>query len=124
LPQKLIKGNRQANIQIGKESEERFSKKLNRNILQSAAKKRVVDILSEVKTRFEMLVYPKICSGKYDLEQIDEIVFEKIVDPVTGKFSNDPIAPINHEGASDALYYLTGNCHLRWDDLAPVQRLP
>ena len=74
---------------------------------------RYTRLMSDVETRFNRHVRPAIEKGRSET-QVNKLVQDMIIEPVLASqlTQTEDVTPTLIE---NALYYLTGNCHVRWD---------
>lgn len=112
LEQKLTDGNQGALIDFALRAKERFHKKLFKFQFSESAQKINAQLLSWVETRFEHHIYPKIVKGSSP-EEVCSLVDNVIVTPLLAELEDDALGYTSTE-ISGMLYYLTGNCHIKW----------
>ena len=113
LLQKLIDADREHEYDFANNAQNAFARDFAKTGLLSAARSDHEKLLSEVETRYVTHVFhPLICKGAAD-EDIRNALQTHVVDPVTsmtiGETKFSPRAVLN------ALYFLTEQCHIRWD---------
>lgn len=91
----------------------KFAKKLLKEELSISAQKAYAHILSYINTAFAAKVLPRIRNGE-QFNAIDSSVMADIVEPVYGAVSTCSLE-ITTDTIRGMLYYLTGNCYIRWD---------
>lgn len=92
---------------------ELFWKRLDRNQFSPAAQEIYAFLLGLIQHRFRVHVVPLIRDGA-DRHEINDVVEEKVVGAVFREIDENPLT-INIQQIRGMLYYLTGNCHVRWD---------
>lgn len=112
LEQKLVESGRDYEVNDAKRKKERFAMSLHRHCIQGSAMARYVRLMSDVETRFTRHVRPAIAQGA-DVFRVNELVQTSVIDSALAaqKLETDDITSSVVESA---LYYLTGNCHVRW----------
>ncbi|MER8979457.1 ABC-three component system protein [Mesorhizobium sp. M0870] len=114
LAQKLLDVGRTYQVNDANRKKERFNMMLRRNIAQPSAVTRYTKLMADVETRFNRHIARLIHQGA-DSAMIDEAVQRDIVGPCSVVHST-----LGHEISASlvdsALYYLAGNCHIRWDN--------
>ncbi len=114
LARKLNDAGRSYQIDDAERKKERFSMALRRNIAQPAAVTRYTKLMADIETRFNRHVARLIANGAPTTE-IDNVIQTEIVNPCSMTHST-----VGHEVSAalvdSALYYLAGNCHVRWDN--------
>jgi len=112
LEKKLTDGNLKEHIRFGLRAKERFYKKLFKFQYSEFAQRINLHLLSWVEKSFELQIYPKIVSG-CSPEEACALVDSIIVNPLLAELENVALGYTSTE-LSGMLYYLTGNCHLKW----------
>jgi hypothetical protein len=114
LAEKLTAAGRSYLVREGERKKERFSMTLQRHIAQPSALTHYTRMMASIEARFNRHALREIASGS-SIEQVDQVVQRDVIDPVLEAHgaSGTDISAATVDGA---LYYLTGNCHLRWDD--------
>lgn len=92
----------------------RFERKVAKAQLSIVEQKIYVQLLSHILAAFDQYIRPQILKG-YAKELIDALVFEKIIEPVH-KAIIDFDDGATKELVSGMLYFLTGKCHVVWDE--------
>lgn len=112
LSQKLSDSGRKSEIKEAERKKERFSMSLQKHIAQASAITRYTHLMSEIETRFSRHVLPAINNGA-DANQVNSLLQSQVLDPV--RMQHGTSTDITASVIESALYYLTGNCHVRWD---------
>jgi hypothetical protein len=86
---------------------------LHRHITQPSSLKNYVQLLSSIEARFQRLVFPAILEGR-SIREVNELVMREVIEPVVIQ-QQSRMPDLNEGVVEGALYYLTGNCHVRWD---------
>jgi protein SERAC1 len=113
LAEKLIAGDRAIEIADAERKKDRFAKTLRRNASQASSVMRYTRIMAEVESRFKRHVRPLIVQNK-DEGTVNAAVQAQVINPIfeaQAKETDDVTTAV----IDCALYYLTGNCHVRWD---------
>jgi triacylglycerol esterase/lipase EstA (alpha/beta hydrolase family) len=114
LAKKLSDAGRSYLVGDAERKKERFNMALRRNIALPAAVTRYTKLMADVETRFNRHVVKLIVDGAPPTE-IDNAIQTDIVNPCSTIHST-----IGHEISASlvdsAIYYLAGNCHVRWDN--------
>jgi hypothetical protein len=114
LAQKLANGGREHEVGDAERKKERFAMSLQRHSAQLSSLGRYVRLLSDVESRFNRHVAPSIADGA-PAHQINRQVQDAVIDAaLKAHMAETPDATASL--VESALYYLTGNCHVRWDD--------
>lgn len=113
LLQKLIDAGREHEYSYANGLQNRFAQRYARLGLFSESKQLHDGLLGEVEQRFLMHVFhAKICSDASD-DQVAEAIQAMVIDPLCSKFpSSTGVTPAT---ILEAIYFLTQQCHLRWD---------
>lgn len=116
LEDKLRLGGREAEVPRALRQKEEFQKKLMRLRLSKTAQKVLAFLLSRVDTQFRYSIRPHIDLGMPQVE-VDHRVLTEIIENVREMLGLNPLE-IDDEEICGMIYYLTGNCHIRWDAVA------
>lgn len=113
LLEKLIAANREYEYSNANQLQNKFACDYTRLGLHTPARQQRDNLLMEVEQRFVLHVYQsKICAGATDSEIMDAVQ-TKVIDPLKDQFRiggrSDPMIIMQ------AIYYLTEQCHIRWD---------
>ncbi len=114
LAEKLTAAGREYQVRDGERKKERFSMMLQRHIAQPSALTHFIRMMAEIEARFNRHVLREVTSGG-SLAAVDKIIQEDVVDPVLKTYGAQE-TQISASTVDGALYYLAGNCHLRWDN--------
>jgi hypothetical protein len=115
LEKKLENGHRKNVILIAKEYKEKFTKKLLKHEYFESAQTIYAHILSEIKVNFNNYIYPQIQESTHVLSQVDiNILINKYILEHIKIELEDNILDIVKEDINGMIYYLTGNCHIKW----------
>lgn len=114
LAQKLAAVGRGYQVRDGERKKKRFSMMLQRHIAQPSALTRFIRMMAEVEVRFNRHVLREVASGG-SLATVDATIQQDVIDPVLQTYGAQD-TQISASTVDGALYYLAGNCHLRWDD--------
>jgi hypothetical protein len=112
LEEKLLDANRGAQIVDASRQKELFAKHLHKHATSQAAQKIFLYLLGDLLYRFRTYVKPKI-EGEVEKADIDRAVFEDVVSPTIHSLDRN-VLNLYHEEIWGMVYYLTGNCHIRW----------
>lgn len=119
LEEKLRKGKRPDVIDTAISAKDRFAKILIKHEYSCAAQEIYAYLLAKVHQLFSSVIYTKICRGASP-EEIDKLLITEVYDKVEIILEDNPldIAPDEIMGM---LFWLTGNCHLKWNPNADLQ---
>jgi protein SERAC1 len=110
---KLIDANREQEYSVANEYQNSFARKILRFGLYTKARDDHDSLLTEIESRFNLHIYhPLICKEATDV-QISSAIQTLIIDPLIQKNIGGTL--FNSKDVLSALYYLTEQCHLRWD---------
>jgi hypothetical protein len=113
LEEKLKNGNRENIIDYAKEVKERFHKKLLKTSQYSLAAQEInAYILFKIRRCFMEEIYTLICNNT-SKEQISSFITERIINPVKAELGIN-LFQYNEEDIQGMIYFLTGNCHIKW----------
>jgi hypothetical protein len=112
LDEKLRLGNRADLILLAIEAKDRFSKCLLRHEYSPAAQEIYAFLLAKTYQIFVSIIYPQICRNVAAAE-IDRLLVSEVYDKVEALLEDNPLG-IMPEEVMGMLYWLTGNCHLKW----------
>jgi hypothetical protein len=112
LEQKLHNGKFDELMDFACEMKDKFSRKIEKHRLSKAAQEIFVYVLAEVMNLFQYKIYPYICAGNTHV-LINEKIQDEIIDVITRKLE-DNILDIYADSISGMIYFLTGNCHIKW----------
>ena len=113
LLQKLIDAGREHEYGIANNAQNSFARQYTKTGLFTAAREGHDILLSEIETRFITHVYhPLICADAKD-DEIRGALQEKVIDPLANKQYGE--VKVNAKKVLNGLYYLTEQCHIRWD---------
>ena len=113
LLQKLIDAGREYEYAYANDAQNRFARRYIKTGLFTAAREDHDNLLSEIETRFVTHVYhPLICSGADD-DAIPQALQYNVIDPLASKQIGS--VRINAKLVLSGLYYLTEQCHIKWD---------
>lgn len=113
LESKLVKGGRENEVVEATRKKELFAKKLEKHRLSQAAQQIFAYLLARVLQLFRSEIRPLIHDNVSPVH-VDSALVKKVYEPLLSELEDNVlfINPVELEGM---LYYLTGNCHLRWD---------
>ena len=114
LAQKLKDGGRSYEIERAERKKEQFSMAIQKHIAQPAALSRMTRIMSEIETRFNRHAKLAIAEGA-SKDAVNQVVQREVVDPVVRVDRADG-GEATASFVENGLYYLTGNCHVQWDN--------
>jgi len=113
LLEKLTAANREHEYRIANEAQNKFAQSYMKLGLHAAARDANDNLLSEVQQRFETHVYlAQICKAASD-EAISKAVQVEVIDALVTKYGDSH--KVRARTVVEAMYFLTEQCHLRWD---------
>ncbi len=113
LLQKLVDAGREHEYHFANNAQNKFARRLAKNGLFSSARNDYEQLLSDVCTRFTLHVYhPLICKRQSDAA-IRKALQDEVISPLANKVCSETVFTEND--VYNALYFLTEQCHIRWD---------
>ena len=113
LLQKLIDAGREHEYIYANDAQNHFARRYTKTGLLTAAREDHENLLSEIETRFVTHIYhPLICQSASD-DEIRDALQEKVIDPLAGR--NIGGTQFSAKSVLSGLYFLTEQCHIRWD---------
>jgi len=119
LEDKLKRAGYQNEIQFASQLKEDYTKYLISNNLSKATQKIHAFLLARIYVAFNLYVPQAISEGK-SKTQIKEIILEKIVQPVEEVLGMDNILDLYQDDVMAMIYFLTGNCYIKWEGNASL----
>ena len=113
LAEKLTDSKRAELVEFAQEAKERAMKKIMRFQSSKTAQEILAYVRGELHTRFVLHVAPLVASHATRAE-IDATTLEKVVAPVVDALGPSPLV-LNQSAVFALLFYLAGNCHIKWD---------
>ncbi len=113
LREKLVDSNREELVAFAEEAKERAMKKIMRFQSSITAQEIFAYVLGELHTRFLLHVSPLVLSHASRAE-VDAAMQEKVITPVVDALGPSPLV-LNQSSVLALLFYLAGNCHIKWD---------
>lgn len=112
LEEKLKEGKREELISFALDFKDRFHRKLFQYQFSESGQKILLHLLAEVQSRFINEVYPLICAGE-EFTLVNSAITERVIEPVKAELDENLLG-ITAQHINGMLYFLTGNCHLKW----------
>ena len=112
LEAKLRVSGREGLLHFAQQTKELFTKKLVEHQFSEAAQEIHAYLLAEVYTRFHLEVFPSIQRGASP-EIVTTLVLQRVIQPVQALLDENVLRLFSTE-INGMLYYLTGNCHIKW----------
>ncbi len=114
LEDKLKSALRDSNyIEDAKKHKELFAKRLIKRDLSPSAQKIFAYLLGKLKQSFRHKIIPSMKNG-ISQDIIEEMIFSNVIEPIYGELEEN-VLEITWDEFIGMLFFLTGNCHLRWD---------
>ena len=114
LDEKLRAGNREKFLFYAKSVKEKFHKKLITTSQYSYIAQDInIWLLAKVKRGFMMEIYTLICNNELE-EKINYLITERIINPVKADLGIN-LFKYDEEDIMGMIFFLTGNCHLKWN---------
>ncbi|WP_146612676.1 ABC-three component system protein [Paracoccus sediminilitoris] len=115
LEEKLKLAGRDHQITIGMALKENVYSDLKSNIFSPAYQLIVATLMSKIHERFESQIRPRIKDGISNGE-IDRLFSEIVTVPISNELDECPqFDSVAMDYVRGMVYFLTGNCHIRWD---------
>lgn len=112
LKAKLIDGNRLNVIEFAEEVKDLYTRKLYANALYKSAQEINVFFLGLVWEYFTYSVYPLVCNGASE-QEIGQAITQHISTPLQAALEGNTLG-LTSTDINGMLYFLTGNCHIKW----------
>lgn len=113
LREKLVESGRSDLVESAEIAKERAMKRIMRFQSSPTAQEIFAYTLGEVRTRFNHHVRPLIATGA-PRDVIDAAVYSEVLSPVVDNAEPSALG-VNPAMVEAFLYFLAGNCHIRWD---------
>lgn len=117
LEQKLKNGNKDAWLDDAQWLKEKYFKKLTKYQFFEPAQEIHAYLLSHVHEKFRNLIYPKIQNGCTE-EELKKAISDEVISPIMKLLSEEGCNDIMGIIAADIegmIYFLTGQCHIKWN---------
>jgi len=112
LEKKLKDGNRDGFIEFALRTKETFFKKLLKYQFSESAQRIHIYLLASLESRFQNQIAPKI-REHHPAEEINILIEEALVKPLLLELDEN-LLHITETDINGMLYFLTGNCHIKW----------
>jgi hypothetical protein len=112
LEKKLQTGHFNEFIHYAMTAKDIFARKLEQHRLSKAAQEIFLYLLADIWTIFHQEIYQPICNN-----ETHDVIMQKIHDEiieVISKKLEDNVLNIYNDCISGMIYFLTGNCHIKW----------
>lgn len=113
LRQKLVESERADFVALGEELKERATKIIFRYQTSKTGQELLTHILTELFGKFVLEVTASIQSGA-DRVTVDSLFSEKVIGSTLDSLEANPLG-LDRFDLMGLIYFLTGNCHIRWD---------
>lgn len=113
LQKKLENGNRINYLNFAEKAKEKFAKKLLKNEHSETAQHIYAFLLAKVYSSFETNISPRIRENHPEIF-INQLITENIINPLE-ELLGDNLLRIYDDEINGMIYFLTGNCHIKWD---------
>lgn len=115
LEAKLLLANRQRQVQLAKALKENVYAEIKANQFSPAYQLIVATLMARIHERFDSQVRHLIDAG-VDASLVDRAVSENITVPISNELDDCPqFEDVSIDYVRGMIYFLTGNCHIRWD---------
>lgn len=95
---------------------ESYFQKLTENDLSKASQKIHAFLLARICLIFQLTITGNIRDG-VSKESINNLIMEKVVFPLENMLQEDNVLNLDSMDIMAMIYFLTGNCHIRWINL-------
>ena len=113
LEEKFIAADRKHEYQLANRYQNEFARHYMRLGLHTPAKEKSEELLSEIEDEFNACIYvPLVCAGASN-SLVDEALLKQVIDPICSAHKREK--GISRKRVRSALYFLTEQCHIRWD---------
>ena len=112
LEKKLQDGHLEHLVDFALEAKDLFARKVDKHRLSRTAQEIFVFILGDIWRLFNHQIYPLIISNT-DYSEIMEKIDKEIIDKINLKLE-DNVLNIYNDCITGMIYFLTGNCHIKW----------
>lgn len=112
VEQKLKDGKHESFVEFALLKKEQYHKLLYRYQFSEVAQKINFHLLGLVESYFMTYIYPKICDGR-STEEIQNTIQERIINPLLDQLGENTLG-FSAGDIQGMIYFLTGNCHLKW----------
>jgi len=119
LEEKLRKGNRPDVIDTAIAAKDRFAKILIKHEYSPAAQEIYAYLLAKIYQLFSSVIHTKIGRGA-SAGEIDKLLITDVYEKVEIILEDNPLG-ITPDEIMGMLFWLTGNCHLKWNRNADLQ---
>lgn len=113
LEQKLTNGSRQHYIDFAETTKEKFYKKLFKNEYSESSQLIFAFLLGKIYSCFKIHIYPNILKNVEE-EIINKLIEDCIITPIEDILGEN-LLRIFEDEIYGMIYYLTGNCHIKWN---------
>ncbi len=113
LEEKLKSSDREDQIKDATLKKQNAAKFILKNQNSIATQNIMVHILSDIAINFDHKIMPLIQSGQ-TRQIVDFAVLEHVIAPIYHSLETNPL-DFNKANLQEFLYFLAGNCHIRWD---------
>jgi hypothetical protein len=112
LEKKLQIGHFDSLIPYAMEAKDIFARKFEQHRLSKAAQEIFLYVLADIWTIFHQKIYLLICN-----DETHDVIMQKVQDEIIeiiSKKLEDNVLKIYADCISGMIYFLTGNCHIKW----------
>ncbi|WP_438712055.1 ABC-three component system protein [Aquimarina muelleri] len=113
LPEKLIDGGFNEDIDWATELKEAYSMRLLKNDVSLAQQKIHAFLLVKIQMSFRRHVLSAIRKGN-NKDQIRALIDNEVISKVGSYLGYDNVLDLYEDDLNGMLYFLTGNCHIKW----------
>jgi hypothetical protein len=113
LDPKLQEAGFQDDIPWAQQMKEYYYKKITENNLSKATQKIHAFLLARVCVLFNLHIKGAVNDG-VSKEVIREMIIEKVIHPIQDMLGENNVLDLYDDDITAMIYFLTGNCHIRW----------
>ena len=113
LEEKLKDSERQDLLLMATKLKEAASMKIMKWQTSGVAQEIITSILAHIHTAFTLHVVPIVQAGGSRIE-VDQVISEKVIKPTETMLGDNDLV-LTHVDLLGMLFFLGGNCHVRWD---------
>lgn len=113
LEPKLTEAGFENDIDWAQQMKEYFYKKITENNLSKATQKIYAFLLARICVLFNLHIKGAVNDG-VSKDTIREMIIEKVIQPVQDMLGENNVLDLYDDDITAMIYFLTGNCHIRW----------
>ena len=113
LEPKLTEAGFENDIDWAQQMKEYFYKKITENNLSKATQKIYAFLLARIYVLFNLHIKGAVNDG-VSKDVIREMIIVKVIQPVQDMLGENNVLDLYDDDITAMIYFLTGNCHIRW----------